>query len=136
MSLIDDVREEVRGLDLSAKRLRRFGLTVGGVFFLLSALAFFKGAHPYLRYFPIFVGILLIAFGYSYPEELKSIYKAWMGGAFTIGWIVSRIMLTVLFYIVITPIGLIARLFGKKFMAVDMRKRQDSCWLKRDRGKR
>jgi hypothetical protein len=77
----------------------------------------------------------LTAFGYSYPEELKSIYKAWMGGVFTIGWIVSRIILTVLFCVITTPIGLIARLFSRKFMPVDARKRQGSCRAERDGGK-
>lgn len=134
MSLIDDVREEINGLDLSIKSLRKFGLMVGGVFLLLTFLLIFKDFSPSASYLPAIIGLLLISMGSFYPKALKGTYRIWMGAAFTIGWTVSRVMLIILFYLVITPIGLIARLFRKEFIDLKMKRPQDSYWVRKNNG--
>ena len=49
-----------------------------------------------------------------------------MGIAFAIGWIVSRAILILLFYFVVTPIGIIARFFGKKFIDISFLRSSES----------
>jgi hypothetical protein len=53
--------------------------------------------------------------------------------ALAIGWWISRFLLVLLFFTVITPMGILARLSGKKFMDIDMRKKKDSYWINKDR---
>jgi hypothetical protein len=78
------------------------------------------------------VGLLLIILGFIFPSVLRPIYKIWMLLAFFIGGIVSRVILTVLFYVVLTPIGLVLRLFGKDILDKKFDKRRKSYWVKKD----
>lgn len=135
MNWISDVQEELKNLDTSEKKLRRFGITVGAVFLAITLWMFLKQYPILFQYLLGIIGILLMGIGISCPSVLKRIYKVWMGVAFAIGWIVSRILLVIIFYLVLTPIGLTARLFGKDFLDIRVKKVQDSHWIKRDRGK-
>ncbi len=135
MSLIDDVREEVGRLDLSVPSLRRFGFAVGGVFLLLALLLALAGAAPWLRNLLGAAGLLLAVSGGAAPQGLKGVYKVWMGAALAIGWVVSRILLAVLFFVVVTPTGLVTRALGKDFLGI-RGERRESYWVKRDPRKR
>lgn len=129
MSWISDIRNEVKRLDRSKKALRKFGFVVGAFFLILAGWLWFKSRDP------VFVGIvggagsaLLIA-GVFVPRILSGTYRLWMGMAFAIGWVMSRVMLIVLFYLVVVPTGIIARLAHKQFMAIDFKTRKDTYWL-------
>jgi hypothetical protein len=52
-----------------------------------------------------------------------------MGLAFALGWIVSRILITILFYMVVTPVSFIAKIFGKKFLDLKFRDSNNSYWI-------
>jgi len=52
--------------------------------------------------------------------------------AYFIGGIVSRVILTVLFYVVLTPTGLVLRLFGKDVLDQRFEKDRESYWIKKD----
>jgi len=120
MNWIREIRNGLKELDLSKRNLRKFGAMVGGVFVVLALLHFICGV----------IGILLIIFGIVFPEALKGIYKGWMGIAFTLGWLVSGILLILLFFFVLTPIGLIARLAGKEFLDIKPKEEQNTYWIK------
>ena len=131
MSWIKDVKEEIRALDVSKKSLRNFGLLVGGIFFLMGLWIYYSSQSFWGIAFLI-LGTLLFIFGSLFPNTLSKVYKVWMGLAFTLGWIVSRVLLIILFYLGITTIGIVARIFGKKFLDIQFRDNKDSYWIKRD----
>ena len=62
------------------------------------------------------VGSALIILGGIAPVTLKPIYKIWMVFAVIIGWIMTRVILSVLFFSIITIIGIFTRLIGKDFL--------------------
>lgn len=135
MSWIKDVKEEIIHLEISKKILRKFGLLVGGVFLLIGYWVY----HSYQN--PIFIIILtagasLIISGLLFPTALSSVYKIWMGLAFALGWLMSRVLLLILFYLVLTPISLIARLAGKSFLDRNFNEKRDSYWVVRDISKK
>ena len=74
-----------------------------------------------------------MAFGLLAPRVLKYIYIAWMALAFVLGFIVSGILLTLFFFLVITPIGWVARCFGNDFLSLKLDRRTPSYWLPRER---
>jgi hypothetical protein len=131
MSWISDVREEISQLDLSAKNLRKFALTVGPIFLLIAAWLAWKH-HLTAAAILAFVGFSLTIAGAVAPQSLSGIYQVWMGFSFAIGWIVSRIIITILFFLAVTPIGLLARVTGKDFLDINMRVRRDSYWVRKD----
>ncbi len=120
MSWIKDVKEELKALDISKKSLRNFGLLVGGIFLLLGFWIYYSSQSVFGIIFFV-VGALLFIFGLLLPNFLSGVYKIWMGLAFALGWVVSRILLIILFYLGITTIGFIAKIFGKKFLDIKFR---------------
>ena len=132
MSWIKDVKNEIKELDLSEKSLKKFGIIIGGVFLILSLLFFYKDWLPNLRLIFTVIGVYLFVSGIVIPKSLNSIYKIWMGFAFALGWIVSRFIIVILFIFVLTPIGLLAKLFGKKFLDIDFHDGKNSYWIPKE----
>jgi hypothetical protein len=108
------IGEELKHLRTEPRDLRKFGLMVGGVFALLGLWFLFRHK-PWHAWFWI-PGALLIAAGAIAPRGLKHIYVAWMSMAFVLGFIMSTLLLTAFFYLVVTPVGLLAKVAGKDFL--------------------
>ena len=101
MSWISDVRDEIHHLRLSGKELKKFGLLVGSVFVVLSAVGMYRGWSTAANGTFLLTGVVLLLCGMFLPESLKQAYRGWMAAAFAIGWLVSRMILIVLFYFVL-----------------------------------
>ncbi len=123
--MITDLRE----LKTGARELRKFGLLVGGVFAVLGLVMWARGK----GYFPWFLtpGACLLAFGLALPKALKPVYLGWMGLALALGFVVSHVILTAFFFLVITPIGLAARVLGKDFLRLKLDRQAPSYWMHR-----
>ncbi len=91
---------------------REFGLIVGAVFVLLGAwwiyrVKFTSAAHVILP-----LGGLLILLGLVLPRALIYPNKVWMKLAEVLSFVMTRIILGIVFFLVVTPIGVVKRLFG------------------------
>ena len=142
MSLIDDVGTALKALDLSPRTLRRFGLLVGAVL-LAGGLWLWRsaGVHapPGAVPLPILVaafGAALMAIALAAPRRLLVLYRRWMALAFTLGWFTSRLLLLVIFALVVTPISLLARLSGKRFLDLAPDRGAATYWARRDPARR
>jgi hypothetical protein len=91
-----------------AAQLRKFGLLVGGIFCAIGLWPIVRGAGP--RSWALIVGVLLILPALLAPRILAPVYRIWMTVGEALGWINTRILLGVVFYGLITPMGLIRRL--------------------------
>jgi len=123
------LKEEFKHIKESKNDLRKFGLTVGSVLIIIAGFLFYF-EKPSAIYF-IAVGAFLFLTGFIYPQILKPFNKFWMGLAIVLGFVMSRVILTILFYLVLTPISIIARIFGKKFMVLKYDKSVKTYWEKR-----
>ena len=117
---------------LSNAELRKFGLTVGGAFAILGAISWWRGHELPPRVLWTVAGLLIVP-GALYPAILGPVQRAWMAFATVLGHINTRIILTVLFYLVMTPVGLILRLFRDP-LDRSLRDRRDTQWIKRESG--
>ena len=124
------IRDEIRQLKTGDRDLRKFGLLVGGVFGLLAAWCWWRGK-PAFPYF-LAAALPLMILGATWPRSLKAVYLAWMSLALVLGLIVSTVILTVFFYLIVTPIGLLARAVGKDFLSLRLDPGASSYWIKRD----
>ena len=77
--------------------------------------------------------IIFLFFALVRPKWLSFIYQPWMILAFAIGWIVSRLLLILIFYIVLTPIGILGRIFGKRWMDKKFDKNLKTYWITKSR---
>ena len=62
---------------------------------------------------------------------LKPFYLIWMIFAVILGWVMTRVILSMLFYLILTPIGLITRFLGEDFLSLK-RANSGSYWNNRD----
>lgn len=110
---------------LDNKGLRQFGLTTGAIVVALFALLL-----PWLfdatsmPIWPWLLACLLWLPALFIPSVLRPVYTTWMKIGHGIGWLNTRIILGLLFYVMILPMGFIMRFFGNDPMA---RKRDKSA---------
>jgi Saxitoxin biosynthesis operon protein SxtJ len=121
--------KEIKELKTGPRELRKFGLLVGGVFAVLGIIALLRGKHSYP--WLLGPGVLLMGFGAVWPTALKWIYLAWMSVAVVLGFVVSHVLLMILFYLAFLPLGLLARCFGKDFLRLKLDPKAGSYWIRR-----
>ena len=129
------LRDEINRLQkATARDLRKFGVTVGGVFVLLGL--FFLWRHKPWYWWMLVAGLPLVLLGAVLPRSLRWIFVGWMTLALVLGAIVSTVLLTIMFYLLVTPIGLLARAAGKDFLGLRRKVGTSSYWISRDVSKR
>ena len=76
-----------------------------------------------------------MGFGVVAPQVLKPLQKAWMAFSVIIGFFMSRLILAILFFGVITPIGLLMKLFRQDILGQRIEKSISSYWRERPAAK-
>lgn len=91
---------------------REFGSVVGGVLVLLASWWLYREKLISAAYIILPLGSLLIILGLVFPRALVVPNKAWMLLAEGLSFITTRIILGVVFFGIMTPIGVIKRFLG------------------------
>lgn len=91
---------------------REFGVIVGGVLLALRLWWFYRGKFEIAGVVLTFIGSALVLLGAFAPRLLVIPRKLWMKLAEGMSYVSSRIILFVVFFLVLTPIGLIKRAMG------------------------
>jgi hypothetical protein len=101
-----------RGFFRAFRAEKEFGLIVGGVFVLLSLWWLYRGKFTTAAYVLSAAGSALVLCGLIFPRLLTVPRKFWMKLAEVLSYVSSRIILGVVFFLVLTPIGLVKRAMG------------------------
>ena len=106
---------------LDNKELRQFGLMFALILAVLFGLLI-----PLIRYgvsqwsawplWPWITSLIIVAWSLLHAASLRLLYRPWMKFAAVAQWVNTRIIMLLLFYLVMLPIGLLLRLFGKDSM--------------------
>jgi hypothetical protein len=98
--------------DYTAADGRKFGLTVGVAFGAFSGIAWWRG-HP--RAFVVLAGLgaALVLAALLAPRLLRAIDNAWMKLALLISKVTTPIFMGVIYFAVLTPVGMLRRMLGK-----------------------
>jgi hypothetical protein len=91
---------------------REFGLIVGGVFVLLSLWWLYRGKFATAAYVLSAAGSALVLCGLVFPRLLTVPIRLWIKLAEALSYVSSRIILAIVFFLVLTPIGLVKRAMG------------------------
>jgi len=98
------------------KELREFGIVFGLFFPIIFGLLIpFLRGHEILIW-PFIFGSTFFIIGLSKPTILFFPYKYWMKLGLILGWLNSRIILSIIFFFVVLPISIITKLLGKDFL--------------------
>jgi hypothetical protein len=90
--------------EATSQQLRSFGLLVGAIFAAISLWPVVWHGDT-LRIWAIVAAAVLAVPAVVMPKSLKWIYRGWMAVGDVLGWINTRIILGIVFYGVVTPIG-------------------------------
>ena len=125
-----DVHESLsREEEIELPSERKFGFAFAVVFLAISTFMTLRGnaAWPVAAVLALgFLGCAAFA-----PDLLKPLNRLWLRFGLVLHAIVSPIVLIVLFFLVITPIGVVARLVGKDFLQLRFNKAAATYWIDR-----
>lgn len=126
MSIVKDRTQEEK------KQVRSFGL-VGFVFFLLVGSFTLWRGHERAAY--IFGGLsaFFIVFTLISPALMRYVYRGWMAVVGVIGWINRQLLLSLVFFLLVTPTALILRLLGRDFMNSKLDPGASTYWNTREK---
>ncbi len=133
LKITQPFKDAISEIKESKKDLKKFGLTVGIVLIFIAGFLLLK-QKPSAIYFGI-TGSILFLLAFAAPTILRPVNKVWMTFAIILGQIMTRIILLILFYVALTPLGLIAKIFGKDFIDKDKRVSKDTYWQAREENK-
>lgn len=91
---------------------RTFGVSVGTVVLALAAWLAWRGSAPLAGWLAA-IGLVLIISGVMAPAVLRIPNRVWWRMATVLGWINTRVLLGAFFFLILTPTGLVMRLFGR-----------------------
>ena len=100
------------------------------VVFLIIGLWPLKNGDNLNVYFVAISGIFLIL-GLINSKLLSPLNKIWIKLGEVLGIIIAPIVMFLVYFIVLTPVSLIVRLFGKDLLGLTFLKKKDSYWIKR-----
>lgn len=112
------------------KTLQQFG-ALGVVFFGVVAWRCYSPNEPSLT---VVLGVLAGAFGLAalaYPKALRVVFVGWLMAVFPIGFLVSRLVLAVLFYGCFTPIAMVFRIIGRDALGLKRAPAAETYWRAR-----
>ena len=124
-------REEIKKIPMDRKALRSFGLLMACVLLLFGGWLWWKSAATWP--WVLSAAAVLAIVGLATPAVLKPFHKGWMILALIMGWVMTRVVLTLVYYLVLTPIGFLGRAFGEQFLQLKLTRSGEtpSYWVRR-----
>ena len=114
------------------KEWKKFAIGVAIILTLVAAVQWYLAVELY-PYFLISACVILLS-GLLIPVVIKPLFILFSYIGFVLGWIMTRIILSLLFYLVFTPIGLVLKLTGKKLLDTAAHDNRESYWIERPEG--
>ena len=109
---------------------RNFGL-VFFVFFLIIGLWPLLETNE-IRYWSIFFSIIFFLLGITNSKLLNPLNKIWFNFGILLGKVISPLIMGIIFFLVVTPIGVIMRVFGKDILSLKYNKKNKSYWIEKN----
>jgi len=110
--------------------IRKFGYLFAVIGVLIAAWMIYKG-HGGWPWALVGSGFFLTT-GLFFKPVLRPIYIVWMKFAYILGWVNTRLLLGIFFFLILTPLGLILRLMGKDLLDQKIDRSARSYWVKRE----
>ena len=111
---------------LTTRELRKFGLVMAAPLTLIGGVLLWRGRTAGMILLGL-AGLFLLLAGVA-PRALAPVERYWMAFAERLGAVMTRVILTLTFYLVITPIGLLLRVMGKDLLHLRDDRDRESFW--------
>lgn len=130
--MISEIKKELSGLEATPRTLRDFALLFCAIFGVWAGVLFWKGSQN--GWWPAGASLLFLLAGLLFPMALRLPHRWWMGLAFVMGWIMTRVVLTTAYFLLMAPLGRLLKLMGKDLLDERIRKDVPTYWKKHDAG--
>lgn len=118
-----------RAHDVAGSSDRSFGFVFAGFFAILGALPLIGGGEPIIWLWALAAAFAAVAI--LFPKTLASANRLWMKFGLLLGRIVNPVVMGIVFFIAVTPTGLMMRALGKDPLRLKFDKETDSYWIDR-----
>ena len=108
---------------------KSFGILFGIVFLLISLWPLFSSNN--LRLWALIISLIFFIITFLKPEILKPLNSIWVKFGEILGKVVAPIVMGIVFFVVLTPISLIVRAFGKDLLGLKITDKKNSYWIRR-----
>ncbi len=109
--------------------VKSFGILFFIVFFLIGVWPLFKGFD--LRWWSIIISLVFLILGIIKSKFLIPLNKYWIKLGEFLGKIIAPIIMLLIFFILITPLSILLKIFSKDLLNLQMKKSEDSYWIER-----
>ena len=128
--MFSGIRQELKNLKTDKRTLKNFAILFFVVLCLLSLLFYLRGRSYFI--WTIFAAAIFIFLGLLAPKSLKWFYRIWMMLAFTLGSIMTRVILSLAFFVIMTPLGLFLKMIGKDLLDQRIDGSRDTYWKRHE----
>lgn len=124
------LREEIRALPTTPADLRKFGWLVGAVLAALGGLLWWRG-HGWAEWMT-WIGVALVVLGTVLPRVLKPVYLPWMVLALAMGFVMTRVILSIFFALVLIPVGLLFKVIRRDALHRKLDRAGGTYWIPKE----
>jgi hypothetical protein len=108
---------------------RKFAWAALAVLAIMAAMLWRRGTLPAGDFLAVFAVVLLLALGVALrPQPVRPVYRVAMTVGFYLGQVMGRLLLTLAFILVVTPLGVMLRIAGKDLLRLRRDRRSASYW--------
>ena len=116
------------------KQVRTFGWGLTGFFLVIGALKLvFSG--EYVLHWQLIAALTTAVLNIVFPQAIFPVYKLALFLAKGLGWVNTRLLLGIIYFLVFTPIAIVFRIMGKDLLDRKIDRQVTTYWKYRDRGK-
>lgn len=110
---------------------KSFGILFFVVFLLIGLWPITKGQSPRIIFFPF--ALFFLIFGLMNSKVLSPLNNLWIKLGEFLGLIIAPIVMGLVYFVILTPLSLLIRLFGKDLLKIKFLKKTNSYWIKREK---
>ena len=118
----------MNSVEPSEKYLKQFGLIMAGMFSFFTAVFFYKNWYAAMGLLSILI-FFFAGMGLANPLGLLPVYKKWMRFAEVMGNFNAKVILSLIYFFVFTPIRVVASVFREDPLRRKFEPKKDSYWL-------
>jgi hypothetical protein len=115
--------------DVQGSSDRAFGMVMTAVFAIVGILPLFSGRG--VRYWSLGIAAAFLVVALVAPRVLAPFNRAWLRFGLLLHRVVSPVVLGIMFFLVITPMGLLMRALGKDPLRLKLDRRSNTYWIER-----
>ena len=106
---------------------KQFGLLLSLIIFIFLTIEFYNTND--LNIYVSILGVVILILTFLKPDYLKPFTNLWIKFGVLLGYVVAPIVMAIIFFGLITPIGIILKLFGKDLLKLKKTKNSKSFWI-------